>query len=77
MMIVEYCKYGNLSNYLRSKRADFIVYKVNQQLSEILLSHQIKSLHDLVYLAVKTFMIQYISQPNRKTPDCQKNRFLK
>ncbi|CAB1325393.1 unnamed protein product [Coregonus sp. 'balchen'] len=27
MMIVEYCKYGNLSNYLRSKRADFIVYK--------------------------------------------------
>uniref|UniRef100_A0A674BJD2 receptor protein-tyrosine kinase n=1 Tax=Salmo trutta TaxID=8032 RepID=A0A674BJD2_SALTR len=36
MMIVEYCKYGNLSNYLRSKRADFIVYKVNQQLSEIL-----------------------------------------
>uniref|UniRef100_A0A4W5NH55 receptor protein-tyrosine kinase n=1 Tax=Hucho hucho TaxID=62062 RepID=A0A4W5NH55_9TELE len=22
-----YCKYGNLSNYLRSKRADFIVYK--------------------------------------------------
>uniref|UniRef100_A0A8C8FB53 receptor protein-tyrosine kinase n=1 Tax=Oncorhynchus tshawytscha TaxID=74940 RepID=A0A8C8FB53_ONCTS len=36
MMIVEYCKYGNLSNYLRSKRADFIVYKVNLQLSEIL-----------------------------------------
>ncbi|KAL0974154.1 hypothetical protein UPYG_G00216370 [Umbra pygmaea] len=27
MMIVEYCKYGNLSNYLRSKRADFFVYK--------------------------------------------------
>ncbi|XP_048839447.1 vascular endothelial growth factor receptor kdr-like [Brienomyrus brachyistius] len=27
MIIVEYCKYGNLSNYLRSKRADFIVYK--------------------------------------------------
>ncbi|XP_071773186.1 vascular endothelial growth factor receptor kdr-like [Centroberyx gerrardi] len=27
MMIVEFCKYGNLSNYLRSKRADFIVYK--------------------------------------------------
>lgn len=44
MMIVEYCKYGNLSNYLRSKRADFIVYKVNQQLhglklSEMLFSH--------------------------------------
>uniref|UniRef100_A0A8C9RR54 receptor protein-tyrosine kinase n=1 Tax=Scleropages formosus TaxID=113540 RepID=A0A8C9RR54_SCLFO len=28
MVIVEYCKYGNLSNYLRSKRGDFIVYKV-------------------------------------------------
>ncbi|XP_039975481.1 vascular endothelial growth factor receptor kdr-like [Xiphias gladius] len=27
MMIVEFCKYGNLSNYLRSKRDDFIVYK--------------------------------------------------
>ncbi|XP_056131133.1 vascular endothelial growth factor receptor kdr-like isoform X2 [Lampris incognitus] len=27
MMIVEFCKYGNLSNYLRSKRADFLVYK--------------------------------------------------
>lgn len=32
MMIVEFCKYGNLSNYLRSKRADFIVYKVNHTL---------------------------------------------
>lgn len=28
-MIVEFCKYGNLSNYLRSKRDDFIVYKVS------------------------------------------------
>ncbi|XP_047440846.1 vascular endothelial growth factor receptor kdr-like [Mugil cephalus] len=27
MMIVEFCKYGNLSNYLRSKRDDFIVCK--------------------------------------------------
>uniref|UniRef100_A0A6Q2XW98 receptor protein-tyrosine kinase n=1 Tax=Esox lucius TaxID=8010 RepID=A0A6Q2XW98_ESOLU len=27
MMIVEFCKYGNLSNYLRSRRADFFVYK--------------------------------------------------
>lgn len=27
MMIVEFCKYGNLSNYLRSKREDFLVYK--------------------------------------------------
>ncbi|XP_034739534.1 vascular endothelial growth factor receptor kdr-like isoform X1 [Etheostoma cragini] len=27
MMIVEFCKYGNLSNYLRGKRDDFRVYK--------------------------------------------------
>ncbi|KAJ8255109.1 hypothetical protein GJAV_G00201010 [Gymnothorax javanicus] len=27
MIIVEFCKYGNLSNYLRSKRSDFNVYK--------------------------------------------------
>ncbi|XP_073455573.1 vascular endothelial growth factor receptor kdr-like isoform X1 [Aquarana catesbeiana] len=27
MIVVEYCKYGNLSNYLRSKRGDFIAYK--------------------------------------------------
>ncbi|XP_061541991.1 vascular endothelial growth factor receptor kdr-like isoform X1 [Phycodurus eques] len=27
MMIVEFCKYGNLSNYLRGKRDDFVVYK--------------------------------------------------
>lgn len=33
MMIVEFCKYGNLSNYLRSKRDDFIVYKVSLELS--------------------------------------------
>ncbi|XP_026873989.2 vascular endothelial growth factor receptor kdr-like [Electrophorus electricus] len=27
MIIVEYCKYGNLSNYLRSRRGDFVLYK--------------------------------------------------
>ncbi|KAM5145704.1 vascular endothelial growth factor receptor kdr-like [Mantella aurantiaca] len=27
MIVVEYCKNGNLSNYLRSKRGDFIAYK--------------------------------------------------
>lgn len=30
-MIVEFCKYGNLSNYLRGKRDDFIVYKVRHE----------------------------------------------
>ncbi|XP_074133007.1 vascular endothelial growth factor receptor kdr-like isoform X1 [Sminthopsis crassicaudata] len=27
MVIVEFCKYGNLSNFLRGKRGDFIAYK--------------------------------------------------
>uniref|UniRef100_A0A8C4HPV6 receptor protein-tyrosine kinase n=1 Tax=Dicentrarchus labrax TaxID=13489 RepID=A0A8C4HPV6_DICLA len=38
MMIVEFCKYGNLSYYLRSKRDDFIVYKVRSgcELSELM-----------------------------------------
>ncbi|OCT96852.1 vascular endothelial growth factor receptor 2 isoform X2 [Xenopus laevis] len=27
MVIVEYCKYGNLSAYLRSKRSEFVLYK--------------------------------------------------
>uniref|UniRef100_A0A6I8N2D2 receptor protein-tyrosine kinase n=1 Tax=Ornithorhynchus anatinus TaxID=9258 RepID=A0A6I8N2D2_ORNAN len=27
MVIVEFCKYGNLSNYLRGKRGDFIAFK--------------------------------------------------
>uniref|UniRef100_A0A665XEN4 receptor protein-tyrosine kinase n=1 Tax=Echeneis naucrates TaxID=173247 RepID=A0A665XEN4_ECHNA len=35
MMIVEFCKYGNLSNYLRSKRDDFIVYKVSHQRNKL------------------------------------------
>lgn len=43
-MIVEFCKYGNLSNYLRGKRDDFRVYKVSLKLHdwnfpEFLLSH--------------------------------------
>lgn len=37
MMIVEFCKYGNLSNYLRSKRDDFIVYKVSLEVNTELL----------------------------------------
>lgn len=35
MMIVEFCKYGNLSNYLRGKRDDFIVYKVSDELHAV------------------------------------------
>lgn len=35
MMIVEFCKYGNLSNYLRSKRDDFLVYKVSHKLHDL------------------------------------------
>lgn len=38
-MIVEFCKYGNLSNYLRSKREDFMVYKV----SRVCMTHAMES----------------------------------
>lgn len=29
MVIVEYCKHGNLSSYLKSKRGEYSPYKVN------------------------------------------------
>lgn len=32
MVIVEYCKYGNLSNYLKSKRNFFCPNKVRRQM---------------------------------------------
>lgn len=32
MVIVEYCKYGNLSNYLKSKRNLFCPNKVRRQM---------------------------------------------
>lgn len=31
MVIVEYCKYGNLSNFLRAKREFFLPYRVTQR----------------------------------------------
>ncbi|XP_072126943.1 vascular endothelial growth factor receptor kdr-like [Mobula birostris] len=34
MVIVEYCKYGNLSNYLRNKRNDFILIKCQKNVSQ-------------------------------------------
>ncbi|XP_067903456.1 vascular endothelial growth factor receptor kdr-like [Heterodontus francisci] len=34
MVIVEYCKYGNLSNYLRSKRNDFILIKCQKNINQ-------------------------------------------
>lgn len=37
MMIVEFCKYGNLSNYLRGKRDDFLVYKVSLHLYNVVI----------------------------------------
>lgn len=32
MVIVEFCKYGNLSNYLRTKREGFSPYRVSNLL---------------------------------------------
>lgn len=31
MVIVEYCKYGNLSNFLRAKREFFLPYRVTKK----------------------------------------------
>ncbi|XP_032886648.1 vascular endothelial growth factor receptor kdr-like isoform X2 [Amblyraja radiata] len=35
MVIVEYCKYGNLSNYLRNKRNDFIFIKCQKNVNQL------------------------------------------
>ncbi|XP_039224063.1 vascular endothelial growth factor receptor kdr-like isoform X2 [Crotalus tigris] len=50
MVIVEYCKYGNLSNYLRGKRADFIICKSpeNSDCSEKALKESISDLTELI-----------------------------
>ncbi|XP_063169876.1 vascular endothelial growth factor receptor kdr-like [Candoia aspera] len=50
MVIVEYCKYGNLSNYLRGKRGDFIVCKPpeNSDCSEKGLRASISDLTELI-----------------------------
>lgn len=34
MVIVEFCKFGNLSTYLRGKRSEFVPYKVCHFLQE-------------------------------------------
>ncbi|XP_077589202.1 vascular endothelial growth factor receptor kdr-like isoform X2 [Stigmatopora nigra] len=46
MMIVEFCKYGNLSNYLRGKRDDFVFHK--RQDGEALQSGMVSELSDLM-----------------------------
>ncbi|KAJ7310561.1 hypothetical protein JRQ81_007503 [Phrynocephalus forsythii] len=50
MIIVEYCKYGNLSNYLRGKRGDFIASKPqeNLELAEKGLEESISDLTELI-----------------------------
>ena len=35
MVIVEFCKFGNLSTYLRSKRNEFVPYKVWHSLTQL------------------------------------------
>uniref|UniRef100_A0A8C2U1Y6 receptor protein-tyrosine kinase n=1 Tax=Coturnix japonica TaxID=93934 RepID=A0A8C2U1Y6_COTJA len=48
MVIVEYCKYGNLSNYLRGKRGDFIAYKENSGQAEKSLDESSSDLTELI-----------------------------
>ncbi|XP_042522826.1 vascular endothelial growth factor receptor kdr-like [Dipodomys spectabilis] len=42
MIIVEFCKYGNLANFLRGKRGDFIASK-----SQLNMEKKMKTIHDL------------------------------
>uniref|UniRef100_A0A8C4H2G5 Vascular endothelial growth factor receptor 3 n=1 Tax=Dicentrarchus labrax TaxID=13489 RepID=A0A8C4H2G5_DICLA len=37
MVVVEYCKYGNLSNFLRAKREFFLPYRVSKTLQKLLI----------------------------------------
>ncbi|NXY49116.1 VGFR4 factor, partial [Ceuthmochares aereus] len=48
MVIVEYCKYGNLSNYLRGKRGDFVAYKENSDQAEKSLDESNSDLTELI-----------------------------
>ncbi|XP_028671672.1 vascular endothelial growth factor receptor kdr-like [Erpetoichthys calabaricus] len=48
MMIVEFCKYGNLSNYLRGKRSDFITFKSQENSVQAGSGHSISDLSDLM-----------------------------
>lgn len=36
MVIVEYCKHGNLSSYLKSKRGEYSPYKVDITLMQLI-----------------------------------------
>lgn len=44
MVIVEYCKHGNLSSYLKSKRGEYSPFKVNMEESVFNVAHLIYSL---------------------------------
>lgn len=73
-MIVEFCKYGNLSNYLRSKRDDFIVYKVRYKLHafdfpQLLLSHHF--IEELSSVSTVTVLTTLWKSPNT----CQQQLF--
>ncbi|XP_066571220.1 vascular endothelial growth factor receptor kdr-like isoform X2 [Amia ocellicauda] len=48
MVIVEYCKYGNLSNYLRGKRSDFLVYKNQESAGKAVTSDSNPDLSELI-----------------------------
>ncbi|XP_044283179.1 vascular endothelial growth factor receptor kdr-like [Varanus komodoensis] len=50
MVVVEYCKYGNLSNYLRGKRGDFVACKPQENLgpAEKGLEESISDLTELI-----------------------------
>uniref|UniRef100_A0AAZ3S6F0 Vascular endothelial growth factor receptor 3 n=1 Tax=Oncorhynchus tshawytscha TaxID=74940 RepID=A0AAZ3S6F0_ONCTS len=42
MVVVEYCKYGNLSNYLRAKREFFLPYRTQSQVRRMIEAGQVE-----------------------------------
>lgn len=48
MVVVEYCKYGNLSNFLRAKREFFLPYRVSQHPAQTLTNEALCRVHTSV-----------------------------
>uniref|UniRef100_A0A6Q2YYS3 Vascular endothelial growth factor receptor 3 n=1 Tax=Esox lucius TaxID=8010 RepID=A0A6Q2YYS3_ESOLU len=68
MVVVEYCKYGNLSNYLRAKREFFLPYRVRNQLYCMLITRARLLLHGHVSYYTGVFLITQDPEDLWKTP---------
>lgn len=71
MIIVEYCKYGNLSNYLRSRRGDFVVYKVSSRCYFFCHFAQFKNVHTHIFMYIATEYVVISTVSGRQGPAFQ------